>query len=109
MRESSPNESAMNCELSIPAEIIPPATAHQFGILIERMMPSNLSAMPEGKLVTAIFKQAWNDATCHASARRFFTDLDGGMADWCKLTGLNAGQIKAAYMKHHRINQEAAQ
>ena len=85
------------------------ASAHQFGTLIERMMPSSISETPEGKLVTAIFKQAWNDAACHTSARRFFTDLDGGMVKWCKLTGLNAEQIKSVYLKNHRVNQEDAQ
>lgn len=85
------------------------ASAHQFGTLIERMMPSSISEMPEGKLVTAIFKQAWNDAACHTSARRFFTDLDGGMAKWCKLTGLNAEQIKSVYLKNHRVNQEVTE
>jgi len=82
------------------------ATTPQFGQLIERMMPAHLAEMPEGKLVIAILKQTWSDASAYTSARRFFNAETNMLALYCDRTGLDTSQITQIFNRHHKCHTE---
>lgn len=82
------------------------ASSIQFGQLIERMMPAHLADMPEGKLIIAILKQTWADASAYTGARRFWRGETNMLALYCDRTGLNTEQIKEIFQRHHKCHSE---
>ena len=75
------------------------ATSIQFEKVILRMMPECFSSMPEGKLIAAIYGQAFTDAH-KDSSRRFFLNDKGMNAFYCAQVGLEPTQIKTMFTQH---------
>ena len=76
------------------------ATAHQFQMLLLRMLPTHLQDMPETKLIGVIFHQAWLDVDL-SSARNFFINPESPMSAYCEAFGWDAGQIRRIFKEHN--------
>lgn len=75
------------------------ATVGQFEKVVLRMMPAAFSGMPEGRLIAAIFGQAWEDAD-KRFGRKFFLHDESALGMYCEKTGLDASQIRDMFVKH---------
>lgn len=73
------------------------ATPEQFSRVLLRWMPESVAAIPEGRLVAAIFAQAWADGI-----HWFFQSDCESLQFWCDKVGLHPDHIQRIYREHNR-------